>query len=303
MSRVRFGLGHIVTAVAAAVVLGMPCAAVADIVTVDSFSVSDNGSLIFTDTFSKGLTLTQGTDASGLNFLNDGPASYGVAGTIVESGSRAILDTAKGEATANPLGQPDSLVAGNLLTPLRGTNSLTSLVPFSVTGVFDLSVPSLGGGYGIRLTQPSINPSSPYDVLHLEVFNTTGAPVVQLSDFDFAADTITVLDSASLDTSHQEIFLEMELPVGHSNQIEASYAYIDNGVEGPPTTFATDGSEFEHVGEVQAGFSAVDPIPEPASLALFATALLAALSLRRRGNPNGKGKHRVSRLGGERRQG
>jgi len=85
--------------------LGILKSASADVATMDEFTVTRDGMLIFDDTFGAGLTLAGGTGAvlsSGLMLPDGSTASYHVMGTVTETGNKAILDTALGDHIVQP---------------------------------------------------------------------------------------------------------------------------------------------------------------------------------------------------------
>ena len=134
----------------------VPGSATATSIYMDEFSVTRNGSPLFDDTFNQNTTLSGGTGStvgSGVNFAGDGPANYFVHGTIPETtanSGQALLNTANGIVVT----QPDpffpviSEVNAFLETGTTSTaaNALTNPTAFTVTGLFDTSLPNVVGG-------------------------------------------------------------------------------------------------------------------------------------------------------------
>jgi len=253
---------------AAAALLVSVQGAAAEIVKLDSFSVLRNGSTFFDDTFSEGVTLTSPVSSSGLDLSNGFPASYTVNGKITEVGGFAQLNSSVGKIFVEP--SPLPVIDENTAT-LR-TGALTRATTFSTAAIFNLSVPAVQNAfYGVQLVGSS--GSNIGDIVELRVKDTSGGPQIVFENVDLATASETMIGDASLETGHQQILLELSHPTLNSDVIDASFAYLDGGVEGALTTLGPTSSVFGTDTFAVPGFLAVDPVPEPATLSLFAVGL------------------------------
>jgi hypothetical protein len=117
--------------------------------------------------------------------------------------------------------------------------------------------------------------------------------VLQFDFLDFVSDTFGLIGQTFLDSSHQQLLLELSHD-SSTNTILGSYAYVDGGVPGSLTTFAntaftsgTTNNLFSAESWTRAGFEAFDPVPEPSSLLLLGTSIMAlgALAWKRHRRP------------------
>jgi hypothetical protein len=268
---------------------GFLTAASADVVSMDEFKVTRNGTTIFDDTFSAGLTLAGGTGnvfSSGKDFSGSATqANYFVGGTVTETGNKAILDTALGVHEALPQPPFFSSLRLNVAVLLTGLPispfSLTPSDTFTATGVFDLTVPATSGGaFQAEFTGGS-------DTIAMQVKNCTPSTsgcgggtgkFVQLQNASFP-NTNETIAQVPLVTSNEEILLEMSHPIAGSDRVFGSYAYINGGVEGSLHEIGFFDNLFQHSDFTQAAFSQFAPTPEPASLALLAASIPSVLGL------------------------
>ena len=251
---------------------------------IDEFSIVKNGSPFFDDTFN-------GTaPPTGPNFVGtDIPASYFVQGTFSNAGNKVLMDTADGQVLPSGItGLPLSFLQALLLTnidPLNTVNGLKSNHTFSVTGIFNLTVPGLGEAYGIRLADYTDTDVGD-DVLDLRVDHTSATPRVTFFDFNLITHTPVVLGSVVLDPGHTGIALSLTKPDAGSPDIHGSFAYIDGGIMGPTFSFANTGNAFTDENFTRAAFIAFQPasVPEPSSLLLLTCSLVGfgAIAWRRR---------------------
>jgi hypothetical protein len=244
--------------------------AVAEVITLDDFSVVRNGITIFDDTFSEGVTLTSPISPSGIDFSNGFPASYTVNGKITEEAGSAQLDSSVGKFFVEPSPLPP--IIENTAT-LR-TNALTPANIFSTAAIFNLTVPTVPDAfYGVQLVGSS--GSNIGDIVELRVEDESGSPEIVFENVNLSTATETMIGGASLDTNHQQILLDLSHPASSSDVIDASFAYLDNGVQGALSTLGPTSSVFGANTFAVPGFLSVERVPEPATLPLFAVSLFS----------------------------
>ena len=294
-----------VVVLAAIFTLGFLTAASADVVNIDNFAVTRDGTTIFSDSFGAGMTLAGGSPpgkllASGMNFSNTTtPASYLVLGTVTETGNKGILDTALGPALffGPPFSATAKLNDADLQTgPPTSPFSLTPNDAFATTALFDLTVPqTLGGFYQVELSNRVAENMGNGDVISVQVQNCASgvpvvvcgsatAPVIVLKDANFATNTFTTIAQTPLDTSNQQILLELSHPTPGIPDVNGSFAYVNGGVPGSLETLGDYTGLFQGPGGLnytQAGFLqlAFTTVPEPSSLTLLASSIPSVLGL------------------------
>jgi hypothetical protein len=230
---------------------------------------------------------------SGVNFSDGTPGRYIVIGTLNETGSNAVLNTAHGALVTQPppffgairLNDVDLLTG-----PPPNPFALTQNVIFSTSGVFNLTVPSTPGGlYQVELSDRVASNMGQGEVLSMAVHNCIAGeslcgsltgPYIFLADANFATNTTVPLGDAPLDTSNQEILLELNHPTAGDPTVDGYYAYINGGVEGTLHLLGTATDLFSNLNYTQAGFLQLAPVvPEPSSLALLASSVAGILGL------------------------
>jgi hypothetical protein len=279
-----------------ALALGLSSAARADIFVMDQFQVSLNGSTIFDDAFNHNATFAGGSGTSipsQSDFSGDGPASYFVRGTITTTtanNGQAILDTSKGFVVSLP--DPFVPLTSNVQAFLE-TGTAHSLLPpsaFTVTGLFDLSVPAtVLGTYGAAVSSQANGVAG--NELEERVRETASGPVLQLEWLGLASDSAVTIANVPISSNipgNAQLLLTMTQ--ASNGNITATYAFgngnqlstfvpdaagtvtlgsNDNtpSVPGGPTD-AYDTNRF-----VVPGFFAFDPVPtavpEPSTWAMM----------------------------------
>jgi hypothetical protein len=91
----------------------------------------------------------------------------------------------------------------------------------------------------------------------------------QCRDVDFELGTVTTVESVSLETTHDQIWLNLVRDDVSSNAITASFAYIDGGVMGTVMTSPNTIDIFDGENFTRAQFVAATVVPEPISSTLF----------------------------------
>jgi hypothetical protein len=171
-----------------------------------------------------------------------------------------------------------------LLTNIDPTNltlGLKSNDTFSVTGVFDLIIPSeLREGYDVMFNDGTPN-NTPNDIAMMRVFRTPSNTLeIQLAHLDFVGHTVGIIDSIVLAPNHDTISLRLEKKDSISKTITGSYAY-DNGnfIEFDNTMDIFNGETF-----TRAEFEAFTPapVPEPGTMLLLGSGLLGLWGFRKK---------------------
>jgi hypothetical protein len=252
----------------------------------DQFTVMKNGNPFFDDGFTDGVPPPSAPD-----FANGTPASYFVRGTVQEAGGKVRLDRA-GAAIVPGVGVPIPffLEGARLNTNIDPNDLVLGLKnddTFSMTGIFDLAVPSQNREfYGVRFTDATGVPNTANDLLHLGVRRgADGVDRVQFFLLDDSTSTFTAFAGQALDPNHDQIRVTLERLDVNSDAITATFAYIDGGVEGAPVTFGPTADIFHGENWTRAEFLFFTPVPGPGSMLLLATGLLGAVlapSVRRR---------------------
>jgi PEP-CTERM motif-containing protein len=164
---------------------------------------------------------------------------------------------------------------------------LTPNDAFTTTALFDLTVPQTVGGF----FQAELVGNA--DIVSVQVENcapglppvicgSATAPVIFLRDANFAANTFPIIAQTPLDTSNQQILLELSHPTAGMPDVFGSFAYVNGGVSGALTTLGDYTGLFKTTDSAQAGFlnlSLVFSVPEPSSLTLLASSIPSVLGL------------------------
>ncbi len=220
------------------------------------------------------------------NFTAGGPASYAVFGSVGPEGvvnGQGILTLDSSGTLPNDFGTP---VQQAILNTNTDPNSLAGLKQgssnFAVGGIFNLINPgNANGAYGVRFTDIGLGNGN--DIVSLAVRGRVdGKAVVNFSHYDNTTGISTLISSAVLDTTHQQIGLGLAYmdPDGNGPEAKAVYAayfYLDNDVPSAFYDMAGSASLFNGENFTRAAFYAADvsPVPEPAEYAL----LMAGLGL------------------------
>jgi hypothetical protein len=315
MNRYRFVA--LFAILAATIPQGIPTKASADVSFLDEFAVIRSGTTIFDDSFNRSTTLNgvpPASVSSGTTFSDGSAASYFVTGTIPEStanNGQAQLNTANGISENQP--DPFIPVIQNVVGTLQsgtnpsGAHALTPSNTFSVTGLFDLAVPStVLGTYDIFLSNRTQANGGMGNLLQIRLrecapgaggCGSVAGPILQFVWLDFIHNLLTVINQVAVTPAElADSQLELQLTHGSTSNdvITASYAFGTGNTLGSftgsltllgSTTAATDVFT-PTLNFVQPAFQAFAPapIPEPGSLLLFGTGLagLGGIVWRRR---------------------
>jgi hypothetical protein len=270
--------------------------AAATVVNFDEIAVVKNGTTILDDSFDRNITLAGGNGKvvdSGTTFTDGTPASYFVQGSIpitTANNGQAQFNTANGAL----IGQVRDVNLGLLTgTDPAGPHTLTPANAFSVTGLFDVALPSVVSGRYQLLIGNNQGPGNPGLILHVRIFETDTGPVLQFQWVDNIHGQNTIIDQVALtpaELAEPQLELEISHDVANSDVLTALYAF------GSGNTLASFNGNLTELGRTdsstdiftstknfaQPGFEAFDPVPEPSSLAILAAAALCSLGVIRR---------------------
>ena len=224
-----------------------PGSATATSIHMDEFSVTLNGSPLFDDSFNQNTTLNGGTGStvgSGSNFANDGPASYFVHGTIPEStpnNGQALLNTANGIVLTQP--DPFFPIISNVNafletgTSATAANALTQPTSFTMTGLFDLSLPNVvGGSDALNLTNRCAVNNNMGNTLEIRLRDCApgvglcgalSGPVVQFVYLNFITNNDTLISEFGLSLTElgDPQFLFEFMKAANTDIIDACYEF------------------------------------------------------------------------------
>ncbi len=255
-------------------------------VSVDTFSITRDGSLVLNDTFSDGIPPPSGPL---------GATTYAVNGTIpasAESGGLLLIDSANGVLSENAVeAARRTLTVTRLTSTSGGASQLSNTDTLLLKGIFGLVIPTgpLANGYGVRFTDNPGGAGNTHQILQMQVsFNaTTNTPQIRYLLQDFDLNTVTTLGSASISApaGDDEICLYISRPDTSNDNFFGSYAYGTAGVCGPQVQFLTPGLGFQGEDFVRGQFFAFQAVPEPNAAILLLCAgaiLLPIIRLRRK---------------------
>ena len=222
-------------------------------VAMDEFRIWRDGTWIFTDTFSDGLT-----PPSAPNFSGGQLASYGTSGLFIEDAAAGRLVMDGMLASAFPgTGYPE-MDAGHAATlntnidPLNTTNGLKINHDFVVEAIFDLTIPDAGReGYGFQLSDGTGQLGDDRAGITVRKNALDGLVYVQAGNNDAVADTATPVARHLLALGGaDQILLRLSHDDDDPGVITASYDYLTaglitgGGVLGSSRIFGTDTPDY-----------------------------------------------------------
>lgn len=217
----------------------------ATVFSIDNFSVTLNGSLIFDDEFDDGLI-----PPSGPAFINDplrSPIYTGIRGTFIgEAGGKLSYDPAFGTLQPNCCGQIINLTRARLRTSVDSSLP-TNLGPsdtFNVSAVFDLVNPGPAGeDFRISMSD-SASGNTSNDAVFVGVRRAdfgsgnplnslNGQVVIFFAKANAETDVVTFADAIPVDLTGNpdQIRLSFEKTNASNTEIAATYTYLKDGAE------------------------------------------------------------------------
>ena len=271
------------------IVMGMAQTAQAsDTFYIDDFSITKNGLAWFNDPFNDG-----SPPPSVQNTIIGGNTStlYSMLGSVGPESGMGLSLAGSGRVPNQGASGKMSLTQHAILesdtTTTNFTKGLKSNDTFSVTGIFNLVVPSLGSSYWVNLTDGTSSNATD-DWVSMEVWtsstpgNSYGKSYVGLIYQNFVSATDQVMAADLLAPGNAQIALTLTRANTTSNTVTGSYAYINGGVWGSLDTFTPTAPIFDVEDFTRAEFGASSPVPVPASLLLLGPGLVGLAAIRRR---------------------
>jgi len=235
------------------------------LVFIDDFSIVKNGGTAFQDSFDNNIAPPDTGGNSQSYKIHGGPLGPEINGKL-------RLSAASGESVARPDAGAMTRQGARVKTntdPLHPDKGLRTDDLFSVTGIFDLTLPAeIRERYGVRLTDSGSSVHN--DSIGLSVMRTSASLVeVVLHRHDPDAFTFTDLDSLALESGHGQIALTLSRLDAANNKLAASFAYIDSGVMGSATFLPTTTTIFNGEDFTRAAFMHLEPatLDDPVNLA------------------------------------
>ncbi len=249
------------------------------------------GDLVLVDDFSNGNPLVSAPRVG-----TGGPFNYSVLDAlqlpIEANGKLSIFANANTvPAVPNALGDSFYSYGVRLLSNadqsvLGGNNKLLGLgkdSTWSVGADFVPLTPGLGANYQIRLTDRGIGSPAKQgnDLIQLQLRGTSGGPQLQLLQQNFLAGTIAVLWTKDIVIPAAADQLRMgfaHLNAG-SGVINAYYSFFDGANSLGGEAIAATGTIFSDELLTRFEVRTAVPVPEPASMAMWAVGLLGMLAV------------------------
>jgi hypothetical protein len=267
---------HIISFLAIALLLASwPARGDAITVNIDQYTITRNGSIFFSDSF------TDGTEPPSAP-----TGSYGVFGSFgsnAESGGKLLIDTATGALSANAIETPRRTVAAIFLSNADSGNLTAGLKiddTLAVTGIFDLVIPAgpLFSAYGVRFTDAFAGATHQFLQMFVRFDPVTGQSQIRYVLQDFDANTITDFGTTLLNapSGTDQILLSITRPDATMNEFFGSWAFLDDGSTIGSGSFPTPGSAFLGENFVRGQFfgSQGVQVSEPGSLWLIGSGLI-----------------------------
>lgn len=227
---------------------------------ISNFQVSRNGSTIFDDTFATS------TPPNAPNFSNGSAASYTLPAGKFSAAVNGKLRLNSAAATISPVVSARLAVSAHLNTDQNAADTSKGLKPgssFRVMSTWDATAPAgTEEKYFIELSDWF---SKACDAcIRLGVAkNTDGTVEVQFWTNKIGNDQIldkTVLGKATFDPgANQQIRLTLKKDSPTTNEVRASYAYVNNGVAGQEIDLPGSANVFTARGFAIAAFKATAP--------------------------------------------
>ncbi|MGH1351092.1 MAG: VCBS domain-containing protein [Methyloligellaceae bacterium] len=218
---------------------------------IDQLTLVKNGTTIFEDNFDDGIA-----PPSGGLFSNGNIAEYGTGGVFTESNGRAVMDGSLAGPSASALftsipflSHTARLQTNRSNDPADINRGLKNDDDISLSARFDLIIPDENHeAYGIRLTdRVGSDPSIPGDdAMELVVRRgSDGVLRVQFRERDYAAGTVTPIDSIELDpTGADQIVLHLDHSASNLGVVTASFDLLNAVTVIDTVTFTNTGQIF-----------------------------------------------------------